>query len=203
VTATSGPIVHPEDLHITGRRSGGGSIHCPQDRIGAGLDAQLPGQATTSFTSQRVADGKQGVAVSARLPAIGRCHHRQSLCKDPATTILRPTIETMRPQTNPNHRALAREVTQRPAITTVYMRGAGATVRTRRVTRTGGDDHHHDATLMNYFMQRQARWIWKKRQRQRAGVGSHLLLELKTFWQNMFYAEIRRRSTKTPEDPLG
>lgn len=87
----------------------------------------------------------------------------------------------MRPQTNPNSRALAREVTQGPVITTVYMTGASATTRTRRVTRTGGDDHHHDATSMNYFIQRQARWIWKKRQRQRAGVRSHLLSELKTF----------------------
>jgi hypothetical protein len=97
----------------------------------------------------------------------------------------------MRPQTNPDHGALAREVTQGPAITTVYVTGTSATTRTRRVARTGGDDHQHDATLMNYFIQRQARWVWKKRQRQRAGVGSHLLSELKTFRQNMFYAEIR------------
>jgi hypothetical protein len=137
-------------------------IHCPQDRIGAGLNAQLRCQAATRFATQCVADREQSITIAAGLSTIGRRHHWQSLCKDPTTTISRPTIKTMRSQTDPNRRAMAREVTQGAAITTVYVTGESSTVRTGRVISGGGDDHHQDTVPMNHFVQGQGRWIWKK-----------------------------------------
>src|ERR1700691_5543481 len=102
MTTAPCPIVHSEDFHITGSLGGDGLIHCPQNRIGAGLKPQPPGQATTSFATQGIADREQGLAIPAGLSTIGPCHRRQSLCKDPAATISRPAVETMRPQADPN-----------------------------------------------------------------------------------------------------
>jgi hypothetical protein len=59
-------------------------------------------------------------------------------------------------QTDPNHRAVTREVTQSTGILAVYVTRADATARTSGATSSGRDDHHHDATVMNYFIQRQA-----------------------------------------------
>jgi hypothetical protein len=142
MTAAPSPIVHPEDFYVTARFSGGAMIHCRQDRIGAGLNSQPRCQATTSFATQCVADGEQSIAIAAGLSTTECRHHWQPLGKDPAATISRPTIETMRPQTDPNRRAVAREVTQGAAITTVYVTTASSTTRTNRIISTGGDDHH-------------------------------------------------------------
>jgi len=90
------------------------------------------------------------------LSTVGRGHDRQSLREDLALAMSYPTIETMGPQTDPNHRAVAREVTQGAGISAVYVTRADATARTTGATRSGGDDHHRNAIVMNYFIQRQA-----------------------------------------------
>ena len=159
MAAAPGPIIHPENLDITGIFSRRSLAEEPQDCVCAGMNSQLRRQTTTRFPAQCVADLQHGVALPTGLSPMGRNHDRQPLCEDPAGTIRRPTIETMRPQTDSHRRTVAREIAQRAAISTVNVSGTNSTPRTSSTNGGGRDDHHHDAALPKHIGQRQARWI--------------------------------------------
>jgi hypothetical protein len=154
-----GPITHPENFDITGIFSRRTLAEEPQDCVRAAMNSQLRRQTTTGFPTQCVADLQQGVALSTGLSPIGRNHDWQPLREDPAGTIRRPTIKTMRPQTDSHHRTVAREITQLAAISTVNVRRKNSTPRTGTTNGSGRDDHHYDAALPRHVVQRQAGWI--------------------------------------------
>jgi hypothetical protein len=135
------------------------------------------------------------------LSPMGRNHDRQPLREDASGTIRRPTIKTMRPQTDSHRRTVARKIAQRAAISTVNVSGMNSTPWTGTTNGSGRDDHHHDAALPKHVIQRQSRWIGQA-QRQRAGGGSHLPFQLKTFRLICVLSrDAGQRSTKSAEDP--
>jgi hypothetical protein len=159
MTAAPGPIIHPENFDITGIFSRRSLAEEPQDCVCAAMNSQLRRQTTTRFPTHCVADLQHGVALPTGLSPMGRNHDRQPLREDPAGAIRRPTIKTMRPQTDSHRRTVAREIAQRAAISTVNVSGMSSTPRTSSTNGGGRDDHHHDAALPKHVGQRQARWI--------------------------------------------
>jgi hypothetical protein len=80
-------VIHPEDLDLGAANGAHTPLQHPQNRVRAGVEAELRGEMESGFATQSVTDPPQYLTMAIRLATIGHDKVWEPLSEDLATTV--------------------------------------------------------------------------------------------------------------------